>query len=191
MQIKGKDLNLYLPTDSGLVAFCYATDCEITLTADIYETTTYGSGAGKTYNYRGVYGYTLSLNGATTYDGFFDVGTLQSAIINREKLLFTFTDNNQISYTGRVLIPEVGFDSPADAISLFTSTLMGDGELIITEYGSGGGSGGLSVNIVNQLGEIVAVVPAPGQYNVVMFDTIRQGGAWGVTPDLIITSGGA
>lgn len=191
MQIKGKDLNLYLPTDSGLVAFCYATDCEITLTADIYETTTYGSGAGKTYNYRGVYGYTLSLSGVTCFEDAFDTGTLQDAILNSEKLLFYFTDNNQIEYSGRVLIPEVGIDSPADAISLFTSTLMGDGELVKTEYGSGGGSGALSVNIVNQLGEIVAVVPAPGQYNVVMFDTIRQGGAWGVTPDLIITSGGA
>lgn len=187
-QIKGKDLMLYLILTGDIIPVCHATDCTINLQADIDETTTKTTGAGKTYDYNGKYGYTLELRGITSFAEVTDTGLFQDALMAGTKLDFQFTDSNEINYNGTVLVPEVDMDSPVDAMSVFTSQLLGDGELQKTEYGSGSGAIGVFVTIQDQFANIVAQVPAPGTFNVLVFNRLVQGGALRNEPDLIIIS---
>lgn len=184
--IKGKDLNLYVSTSGSPIPVCHSTDCTLNITADVDETTTRTTGRGKTFDYSGTYSYTLELNGITSFVDDNNLGDFQTAILNGEKMLFYFTDNNDVEYSGTVLIPEVDMDSPVDGMSVFTAQLLGDGELGKTEYGTGSGAIGVYVTIIDQLGNLVAQVQAPGVFNVLRFDRIVQGGAIRNTPDLII-----
>lgn len=184
--IRGKDLQLYCPTGGNPAIVAHATDCTLKLSADINEVTTKDGLKGKSYSYGGKYSYTLELKGITNFIDQTNVGTFQQAILQSEKLQFIFTDSFNVQYTGQVLIPEIDFDSPVDGVSTFTNTMQGDGELLTVVNSQGNVPIGLAVDIIDQFDNIIVVVPAPGSYTVVKFDTIEQGGAADQVNQIII-----
>ncbi len=101
-----------------------------------------------------------------------------------DKLPFIFTDSDNISWSGVVLVTQVDMDSPVAAMSTFTTALLLDGDLTQVTTGVIPPPPGSSVIIQDQFGNILAVVPAPGTYTVLKYDTIDQQG-W-LNPDLII-----
>lgn len=316
--INGRNLNLYYKYNGITYPACFATDCKLTLTADTQETTTKNSLKGKTFNYQGKYGYTLSLRGITslidipilaafnstntevvvpftdsnaqlkidgvefftlntnqtrndtiqagklisfigfsendsvgtnptltmlvykdevlhyaqtianidgagmiynitsqsgsTYrwsvtaddDGTFvtpvnipdtvtgtskgvNVGTFQDYILLSNKMDFIFTDNENIEWSGTVLLTQVDNDSPVDNVSTFSNAMLGDGELIKVISGVIPPPAGLSVIIRDQLGDVIATIPAPGEYTVTRFDSIDLGDSTMQSPLIIIT----
>lgn len=186
--IKGIDFNLYVPINGYNYAVCQATDCQLTMTGgEALETTTKFSPKGRTYNYGGKYGYTIQLNGITSFVDIGNIAQFQDYLLNSNKFFFTFTDGNSISYTGTVLINQINIDSPSSGISQFSQQMLGDGELVPVVTGVTPPPAGSSVTIIDQFGETIAVVPAPGNYQVLRFDTIDKAG-W-ADPDLIIMKG--
>lgn len=187
--INGHDLNLYYLINGYNYPACHATDCKLSLVADIQETTTLSSLKGKTFDYTGKYSYTLSLMGALTLSDVPNISLFQDAILGSLKMFFIFTDSNQIEWSGTVLITQVDNDSPVASISTFTNTMQGDGELTKITSGVTPPPAGSSVTITDQLGNVLAVIPAPGTYGVLRFDRINLGNASSAPADLIIMQG--
>lgn len=316
--INGRNLNLYYKYNGITYPACFATDCKLTLTADTQETTTKNSLKGKTFNYQGKYGYTLSLRGITslidiptlslvnatntevaspftdsnaqlkiggveqytlngiqtrsdtytsgqsalfigfsennsigirptltmrvfkngvlkyaqtipnvigaqllysvtfesgsTYDwsvvadpdgtdvvpvnipdtvddsGFgVNVGTFQDYILLSNKMDFIFTDSENIEWSGTVLLTQVDNDSPVDNVSTFSNAMLGDGELTKVTGHIIPIPPGVAVTIRDQLGNAIAIIPAPGEYTVTRFDSIDLGDSTMQAPDIIIT----
>lgn len=184
--IKGYDLNLYFYVNGQPFPVAHATDCQLKLYADIQETTTKSGSRGKTYEYTGKYGYTLTLSGITNFVDIANFSLFQDCIIQGQKLQFAFTENVTILYSGTVLIPEINITSQFDAISLFQQTLQGDGDIAKVTQNLPPSPPSATVEIIDQFGNTVATVQAPGTYGVLVFDTIEQGHAVDQTEQLII-----
>lgn len=184
--IQGKNLNLYLTLNSVAYPVGHATDCTINLSADTQETTTQNSLKGKTFNYTGKYSYKLSLKGFTNFIDIAHIGTFQDAILLSAKLFFVFTDGQNIQWSGFILMDEVDLDSPVAGLSSFTNSMTGDGELIKVTTNVPVTPAAPVVTIVDQFGDVIATVSAPGTYPVLRFDTIDEGDAFGPAPQLII-----
>lgn len=170
--IRGKDFIFYILVGGVPQPFLHATDCTLKTSADLLESSTKNGINGKTFEFSGKYTYTVSINGQSTLLDPTNFYTLQTALQNSTKLLFTFTDNNQVMYGGTLLIYDTEITSPHDAISQFKGEFQGDGD-----YTSSAAVGptppiGYSVQIKDQNGATVAIVPAPGVYNVLRFDEI-------------------
>lgn len=176
MLIAGKNLDIYFPIRGTLAVAAHATNVVLDLTADVEETTTKDSRKGKSNNYQGKYSYTLQLDGIVATDDPANVFDLQDCILNGTKLPFVFTDNNEIEWTGNILMTNVNITSQFDALSLFKGTLLGDGDLVKVNTNPLPPLG-LSVEIIDQFGDLIANVEAPGIYSVLRFDTIDCGGA--------------
>jgi len=185
--IKGTDLNLFFTLNGYSYPAAHATDCIIDLSAETQETTTQNGLKGKTFDYKGKYTYTLQLSGISNLIDLVNFSTFQDAILQSNKLLFIFTDSNNIQWAGTVLITNVNLDSPLSGISSFKNQMLGDGELTKVAHVLPPPPAGSSVVIKDQSGNTIATIQAPGQYNVLIFDTIQQGGANPVTPLLTIT----
>ena len=183
--VKGNDLVLYFPFDGENVPACHTKDCKLTIYADLIETTTRDGGNNKRYEYQGKGGFSLTLSGLTNYLDTPNFSYFQDVVLNRAKINFLFTDNDGITYTGTVLIPSIDIDSPDNAISSFNTTLQGDGPLVKDSTPIP-----IPINVVDiidQFGDLIADITAPGTYTVLRYDTIDQRG-W-ENPDLIITAG--
>jgi len=183
--LKGNDLVLYIVIGGVNTAVCHTKDTKLTIEADIQETTTKDGGNSKRYEYQGKGGFSLTCNGLTNYLDVANFSYFQDVVLNRQKIPFVFTDNEDTTYTGTVLVPSIDIDSPDNAISSFNTTLIGDGPLV--KDNSPIPIPTNIVQIVNQFGDVKALVEAPGSYSVLEFDTIDQRG-W-VSPDLIIIAG--
>jgi hypothetical protein len=186
MLLEGKNLNLYFPIGGTVSLAAHATDIVIDLTADTQETTTRNTLKGKTNDYKGKYSYTLSMDGITNFIDDANVSDFQDCILQGLKLDFIFTDYNQIEWTGTILVTNVNVSSAYNAMSLFKSTLLGDGELIKIVNNVPPPPIGLYVDIVDQLGNQLAMIQAPGTYSVLRFDTIDCGGAIQPNPLIIM-----
>lgn len=176
MLIPGKNLDIYFPLRGHLSVAAHATNVVLDLTADVEETTTKDSRKGKSNNYQGKYSYTLQMDGITNFVDPANVGDFQDCILNGVKLPFVFTDNNEIEWSGTILVTNVNVTSQFDALSLFKGTLLGDGDLVKVNTNPLPPLG-LSVEIIDQFGDLIANVEAPGIYSVLRFDTIDCGGA--------------
>jgi len=185
--IRGKDLNTYVTINGFDYVIGHATDCVLKLTAEIQETTTKNSIKGKTYEYTAKYSYTLTVNEYTNFVDVANISVFQDLILQSGKISFIFTDLNYIQWTGTILLTESSTDSPFSAISSSSLTFQGDGELekvttnippipLPTE----------TVTIIDQFGNVIATVIAPGSYSVLRFDVIEQGHANAPAPQLII-----
>jgi len=188
--IKGYNLNLFFMLNGIACVVGRATACSIKLTAEVQETTTKNSIKGKTFDYTSKYSYTLSL---TEYTNFIDIANLsvfQDMILTSGKLDFVFTDQYQVEWTGTVLLTESDTDSPFKSVSSSSLSFQGDGELtkVTTDIPPLPLPGG-NVTIVDQFGNIIATVVAPGSYAVLRFDTIDCGHAIKPPSDLIIIAG--
>jgi hypothetical protein len=113
-----------------------------------------------------------------------NISIFQDAIMQAKKLPFVFTDYANTLQSGTILATSLDFDSPFDNISSFSNEMLGDGELTAVTYGVPPVPT-QSVIIQDQFGDTLAIVPAPGVYNVLRFDTIDCRG-WS-NPDLVIT----
>lgn len=184
--IQGKNLNLYLTLNSVAYPVGHATDCTINISANTQETTTQNSLKGKTFNYTGKYGYKLSLKGFTNLIDIANISTFQDALMQSAKLFFVFTDGANIQWSGFILMDEVDLDSPVAGSSSFTNSMTGDGELTKVTTNIPPTPTAPVVTIVDQFGNIIATVSAPGTYPVLRFDTIDEGDAFGPSPQLII-----
>lgn len=184
--ILGKNLNIYYTLNGNNYPFAHATDCMIELISDTQETTTQSSGKGKTFDYKGKYSYTLTADGITNLVDVANFSVFQQAIIQSTKLLFLFTDLSQVQYSGTVLITKNSLKSPFDAASTFNNAMLGDGELTIVITSVPTPPVGINVSIIDQFGNVLAVVPAPGTYSVLRFDTIDCGGAIQLNPLIIM-----
>lgn len=171
MLIHGKNLDISFPINGILSVAAHATNVVLDLTADTQETTTKNGLKGKTNDYQGKYQYTLSLDGITNFIDRANISNFQDCILNGVKLPFVFTDNNEIEWTGTILVTNVNVSSQFDALSLFKSTLLGDGDLVKVQTNPLPPIG-LSVEIIDQFGDLIANVAAPGIYSVLRFDTI-------------------
>lgn len=187
-EIRGKDLNLYVKVNGFAEPIAHSTNCVITFNADIQETTTLNSLKGKTYDYAGKYGYTLSCDGYSNLIDIANFSTIQLAIMQSNKLSFIFTDENQVQYSGTVLANDTSLDSPFDAISSFKTNFTGDGEIVPIYYAQPVPPVGEFVQIVDQFNAVIADIPAPGTYGVLRFDDIDCGNASTVSPLLIISA---
>lgn len=116
-----------------------------------------------------------------------NVGTFQDYILLSNKMAFIFTDSENIEWSGVVLLTQIDNDSPVDNVSTFSNTMLGDGELTKVTHSVVPPPVGSSVTIKDQLGNVIAVVPAPGEYTVLRFDTIDLGDSTMQSPDIIIT----
>lgn len=116
-----------------------------------------------------------------------NVGTFQDFILQSNKMDFIFTDAENIEWSGTVLLTQVDNDSPVDNVSTFTNAMLGDGELTKVTGSIVPPPVGSAVTISDQLGNILAIVPAPGVYTVTKFDSIDLGDSTMPTPDIIIT----
>jgi len=112
-----------------------------------------------------------------------NVQEFQQAVLESRKLQFLFSSND-VEYRGTVLVPTIDMDSPDNAVSSFNTTLQGDGDLIPTFTNGDIPLPTNTVIIYDQFGAIVAIIPAPGSYNVLRFDTLDCRGY--ANPDLII-----
>lgn len=185
--IRGKDLNLYFVLNGQAYVVGHATDCTIKLTAEIQETTTKNSIKGKTFDYTAKYTYMLDCKEFTSFADVANLSVFQDLILQSGKLNFIFTDQYSIQWTGTVLLTESDTDSPFAAISSTTLNFQGDGELVkVTTDVPPIPLPTENVTILDQFGSLIAIIVAPGSYNVLRFDTIEQGHADAPQPDLII-----
>jgi predicted secreted protein len=184
--IRGKDLDLYFLIDGVPCLAAHAQDCTLKLSADITEVTTKDGRKGKSFDYQGKYSYVMELKGLSQFYDQANLYTFQEAVLLSTKLLFAFTNAQQVLYSGTLLMPEVDMDSPVEGVSVFSTSMQGDGELLITLSSGGDIPLPNTVDIIDQFGNIIAVVPAPGAYNVLVFNRIEQGHADAPAPDLII-----
>lgn len=192
MFVKGKDLVFYIEIAGQNKPICHGRTVVLNISAGTLPSTTYGSGSGETNEYSGKYAYTIQGGGLTYIGDEADIFTLQTALMQFNKVNWTFTDDLNIQWYGTVLVTNVGFDSGFDALLTFSNELLGDGEYTfiksdtpptppITDY----------VTILDQLGTLIAQVPAPGTYSVLRFNAIDCGGANQPEPLIIITDTGA
>lgn len=185
--IKGSNLNLYYLLNGVNQPAAHATNCKISLTADTQETTTRNSLKGKTFDYLGKYSYTLTLDGITNYIDVANIGVFQDAIMKSNKLNFIFTDDFNVEWSGTILMTQNDVDSQLKDISTFTNAMLGDGELTRIDINTGPLPPlGNTVEIIDQFGDILANVVAPGTYSVLRFDNINCGNASTVSPLIVI-----
>jgi len=184
--LTGQDFFLYYVINGYNQLAAHATDVTLSYTAETTETTTKDGLKGKTYDYRGKYGYTVSLKGITNFIDIANIGQFQLALMQSVKMPFIFRDNNDVQYTGTVLITGVDLDTPNAAMSTFTNNMLGDGEIVPIFYDIPPTPPGSSVDIIDQFGTILASVLAPGTYGVLRFDTIDCGHAIQSTPMIIM-----
>jgi len=173
MFIKGKDLIFYIEIGAQNIPLCHARTATINSTANVLPSTTYGSGKGETNEYSRKYAYTIKADGLTYIGDLANGFTLQTALMNFDKINWTFTDNENVQWYGVALVTQTEFSGDFDAISAFSSEMLGDGEYTFVQTDIPPTPPvGDSVTIVDQLGNIIAVIPAPGTYSVLKFDTI-------------------
>jgi hypothetical protein len=189
--IKGRDLNLYYVINGFNYPAAHATNCKIQFSADTQETTTKNTQRGKTYEYSGKNGYTLSLDGLTNLIDVANIAVFQTALMTSQKLNFIFTDVSNVQWMGTVLVTGLDIDSMFNAMSNYTHNMLGDGDIVPIYYDVPNPPVGAVVNIIDQFGDIIAMVTAPGSYSVVVFDAIDEGDAFTVDSDyqLIIAEG--
>lgn len=185
--IKGNDVVFYLQIEGVNRAVCQAKDTKLTTTADLIETTTKDGKRAKTFNYQGKNTSYLTVSGLTNLLDEANFSTFTTLLLAAQKIPFLFTDNNSFQYTGVALIPTVDFDSPDNAISSFNTTLQVDGELVPVYTPDVPVPIGNAVQIIDQFGNVLATIVAPGTYQVLQYDIIDARG-W-ADPDLIIIAG--
>jgi predicted secreted protein len=188
--ILGKDLILYFNYNGQYYALAHSTDCELNISTDKQETTTKNTLRGRTFDFIGKYTYTLKTTG---FCSFFDVPSfvaLQQLIMAGTKIQFTFTDQFSVQYSGTILVTNSDITSRFDQVAAFTNEMTGDGELsIVTTDVPPIPLPSENVTIIDQVGDIVATIVAPGSYSVLRFDTIDCGLADKAAPNLIIIAG--
>jgi len=170
--LTGQDFFLYYVINGYNQLAAHATDVTLSYTSETTETTTKDGLKGKTYDYRGKYGYTVSLKGITNFIDIANIGQFQLALMQSVKMPFIFRDANEVQYTGTVLITGVDLDTPNAAMSTFTNNMLGDGDIVPIFYDIPPTPPGSSVSIIDQFGALIASVLAPGTYGVLRFDTI-------------------
>ncbi len=181
----GNELIFYLYIDGQARSICHSKDCKLSSTADILETTTKDNGKGKRYEYGGKTTTTLTVNGLTNDIDGANFSNIQDMILLTMKLPFLFTDNNNIQWSGSILLTSFDLDSPDNAVSSFNGTFIVDGDLTkVFDPDTPIPPAGDTVTIIDQFGVVIAVIPAPGTYSVFRFDTIDMRGF--ANPDLII-----
>lgn len=128
--IKGKDLVLYVND----TAVCYAQNCQLSLSADVLETTTFGSNNFKDYEYSKV-GATIQHTGLTSFKNTSSTLLFIEAVLNRQKLTFKMSqyEDEGVVFSGTVLVIQTDLDAMFDAISTFKANLLLAGPLTITK----------------------------------------------------------
>lgn len=188
--VRGKDLALFYMLNGQYYAIAHSTDCKLSVTTETQETTTKNTLRGKTFDFTGKYSFTLSLTGITNFLDVPNIVVVQQLIMTGTKIQFVFTDQYAVQYSGVVLITTSQIDSPYAALSTFSNDLQGDGELGITTTDVPPiPLPSENVTIIDQFGNVVAVVVAPGSYSVIRFDTIDEGHAVKPASNLIIIEG--
>lgn len=189
MFIKGKDLIFYVVISGRNIPICHAKTCTINTTAATLPTTTKLSGNAETNDYSGKYAYTIKGDGVIYIGDFADGYVFQNFQTTFTKINWTFTDNVNVQWFGICLVTSTTFDSPFDNISTFQNELLGDGEYTFIEQNVPPLPPiGSSVTIIDQFGNIIATVPAPGSYGIVKFNAIDCGNAFQNPPLIIITA---
>jgi len=185
--ITGNELIFYIQLSVGYRSICHSKDTKLSTSADLLETTTKDNGKGKRYEYGGKTSTTLTVNALTNTIDDANFSEVQDIILQTRKLPFLFTDNNNIQWSGTVLLTTFDLDSPDNAVSSFNGTFVVDGDLVKAfDPDMPLPPAGSTVQILDQFGNILAIVDAPGTYSVVQFDTLDLRG-W-KNPDIIITS---
>lgn len=188
MFIKGKDLFFSININGVYYPICHSKTCTINTTASILPTTTFGSGNAETNDYSNKYAYTIKGDGVTYIGDVASNFVLQTLQTTFQKVLWTFTDNENVQWHGTALISSTTFDSSFDAISTFQNELIGDGEYNFIISNTPIPPINPSVNILDQFGTLIANVPAPGSYIVTRFNAIDCGAANQPPPQIIITA---
>lgn len=189
MEIKGKDLVLYVVVSGINVPIFHSRTCTINTTATTLPSTTLGSGFAETNEYSGKYAYTIKGDGLV-YIGDNATGlTLQIFQTSFTKVNWTFTDNANVQWYGVALVTSTTFDSPFDNVSSFNMEFQGDGEYTFIDSNVPPVPViNASVRILDQFGNLITSVPAPGSYTVTKFNAIDCGNAFQNTPAIIITA---
>lgn len=189
MFIKGKDLVFYVLMGNRNVPVAHAKTCTITTTASVLPTTTYLSGNAETNDYTGKYAYTIKGDGVIYIGDVADGFSFQKFITSFTKVNWTFTDNNNVQWSGVCLVTSSSYDSSFDSVSMFQNELLGDGEYTFIENNVPPVPPLVSyVNIVDQFNTLVTSVQAPGTYGIIKFNAIDCGGANQPTPLIIFTA---
>lgn len=189
MFIKGKDLIFYVIIGGQNVPLLRAKTATINTTAKTLATTTFASGKAETNDYSGKYAYTIKGDGVVYIGDAVDGFTLQNAQTTFTKINWTLTDNNHLQWYGVCLVTTTEFTSGFDAVVLFSNELVGDGEYSFVKTNAPPTPPiGIAVTIVDQFGNTIAVIPAPGVYSITKFNAINCGGANQSTPLITITA---
>lgn len=151
--IKGKDLVLYVEN----VAVCYAQNCQISIAADVLETTTFGANNSKDYEY-GMVGATIQHTGLTSFKNNSSTLVFIEAILNRQKLSIKFSqfDDEGVVFSGQVLVTQADLDSMFDGASTFKANLLLAGKLTLTKT---------SITTILPLADWLGMPPEYCQYN--------------------------
>lgn len=188
--ILGKDLVLYFLFNGQYYALAHSTDCEININTEVQETTTKNTLRGRTYDYTGKYGYTLKPKGFASFFDVPNIVVMQQLIMTGTKVQFAFTDQFSVQYSGTLLVTVSDITSQFDQVAAFSNDMTGDGELlIVTTDVPPIPLPSENVTIIDQFGNVIATIVAPGSYSVLRFDTIDEGLASKAVPSLIIMEG--
>lgn len=128
MIVKGKDVVLSFNDAGDMKPFCCARSASLSLTADLAETSTQGTGKWKTY--RGMkLSYSLNCSGLVSFDMNMSLARLRNIQISLQTINFSFiaTDNAGLQeiYSGSVIVSQT--DSPTSYDGNFEYSMSGQG----------------------------------------------------------------
>lgn len=194
MFIKGKDLYFYMLIGNENVVLFHARTASINSTSGVLPSTTKNSGNAETNEYSRKYAYTIKVEGLTYIGDQFTGFNLQTAQTSFTKINWTFTDNENVQWYGVALVTSTTFDGDFDNLNSFDAELLGDGEYTFIQSDVPPTPPiGDTVSIIDQFGNVIAVVTAPGTYAVTKFDTIdlrsfNPATDQPITPQIVITA---
>jgi len=124
--IKGKDFNLAVVVNGQRKNVCYAKDCTLNISRDTKEVTGRGLGGFRDY-LAGKAGYTIDVSGnLNAVPG--NAMILHTALISGLPIIWWFSDEVNMEWSGTLLVTSGSYDSPMDALSSFNNSMIGKGK---------------------------------------------------------------
>lgn len=135
--IKGKNVWLYwTDEDDVLKPMACMRSCTLTTLADLFETSTLGTGKWRTFRGNRV-SWEVACEGLQSFDTNMTVSALRRIQLNMVPIFiaFTATDDNGITetYNGYVLVTSIESGSTYNDLYKYSIAAQGNGELILTD----------------------------------------------------------
>lgn len=132
MAVKGNDIVFYVVDENNVPQPLVCNrDFMLSMTSDVIETTSRGSGNYKTYEPTKI-GYSINLTNISEFIEGINSQMLNKALQSRTKINWIAEVNSAQYFSGRVIVTSTEFTAPNNDISVFQGTLLGDGEIVVS-----------------------------------------------------------